>query len=812
MTLSLPAQRDVDRWYPLKEHPVQRALVSDTVRFKVVPAGRRCLEQGTLVATPSGPRRIEDLVVGDYVVGFDAAMDAPAITIVTEVHDNGEQLVTPLLSADREYVAATADHKLWACHERSLDARRPHLNRGYQRTAIHELTRRHRVKRSYAFDLIGNSGKSVPLAYVLGALLGDGCSRDHRAVTGQYQRTLRISASDERVPARLAALLGCAARRSHPANHTWILTTGLGALDAVPFYRAWCAGRYAHEKIAVWDELKTWDKASSLAFLAGVIDTDSSIYYKSAAKKEAVLSIAMQSRSVVECCDNIIFKFFQERLSISVDSRDKYKNGPVYSAKTTSNIQVTAILSALRSLLAVKGIDVDLALLCVRNIRADRIGLSQGTPRLARTYDITVGNESNLYCLHHGGIVTSNSGKTERAKRFVAREALRVPGPYFIAAPTRDQVKRIYWADMKRLCFTSQLGTRSVSESELRIQIPSTGSTIMLIGLDQPQRIEGTVWAGGVVDEIANVKPNAWAENISPALDTFNPLRPDYRAWCWLIGVPEGLNHYYKLAEYARTANDPEWGLYHWKSSEILPPEVIEAAKRRMSARQYRQEYEASFEGATGRIYEDYGPANYTSETIQPHEQLMWHHDFNFTPMSSGIGVRRGNNFYVLDEIILISATARQSALEFVDKYKSHQNRSVIIYGDPAGRAGEKHGHASDYTEMEQVLRQNNWKVERRVRPAAPAIKDRQNAVRAKIRNAAGEVSLFVNPTRAPYAHEGLATTQVKEGSTFLETMSDYQHITTAIGYCVHYEWPVQVVKTIDTTIIPIVNHYGKPL
>jgi hypothetical protein len=401
------------------------------------------------------------------------------------------------------------------------------------------------------------------------------------------------------------------------------------------------------------------------------------------------------------------------------------------------------------------------------------------------------------------------SGKTERAKRFVVREAMRDPMPYFVAAPTRDQVKRIYWQDLKRLCFTSVLGDRSVSESELQIRLPN-GSTISLIGLDQPQRMEGVLWGGGIIDEIADVRENAWQENISPALDTFNPERPDYRPWCWLIGVPDGLNHYFEMAEYARTSNDPDWKLYTWKSADILPPDVIEAAKRRMSPRQYRQEYEASFETASGRVYEDYSPANYTTETIKPHEQLMWHHDFNFTPMSSGIGVRRGQDFLILDEIILTSATSRQSALEFVEKYKNHQNRKVIVYGDPAGRAGEKHGHASDYTEMEQVLRANNWVVERKVKNAAPAIKDRQNAVRAKIRNAKGEVSLLVNPKLAPYAHKGLATVQIKKGSTFLEEDSDYQHITTAIGYCIDYEWPITMKKDIQVAPVATVNHFNR--
>ncbi|WP_454751681.1 hypothetical protein [Cupriavidus necator] len=392
------------------------------------------------------------------------------------------------------------------------------------------------------------------------------------------------------------------------------------------------------------------------------------------------------------------------------------------------------------------------------------------------------------------------SGKTERAKRFVAKMAMKNAGEmYFIAAPTRDQVKKIYWADMKRLCLTS-LCSKAPSETELTIFMDN-GTQVQLIGLDRPERIEGVFWSGGVIDEIADIKAEAWEANIRPALDTFNPTRPGYKAWCWLIGVPDGLNHYYEMAQYAETANDPDWKLFHWKSSEILPAETIAAAKRQMSAKQYKQEYEASFETASGRIYEDYSKDNYTTETIQPHEQLLWYHDFNFTPLSSGIGVRRGDAVYLLEEIILISAVSRQSALEFVDRYKNHQNRHVIIYGDPAGRAGEKHGHASDYTEMEKILRENGWQLTRRVKPAAPAIKDRQNAVRAKIKNAAGDVSLYVNTKQAPYTHKGLATVQLKKGSTFLEDETEYQHITTAIGYMIDYEFPI--VKR-QTTVAPL--------
>jgi hypothetical protein len=382
------------------------------------------------------------------------------------------------------------------------------------------------------------------------------------------------------------------------------------------------------------------------------------------------------------------------------------------------------------------------------------------------------------------------SGKTERFKRFITKEAARNAGEsYFAGAPTRDQAKKIFWNDLKLLSFSSNF-PKKPSETELKIFFPND-STITVLGLDEPARFEGIPWTGGGIDEFGNLKENAWEENIMPALDTVDPRRPDYRAWCWIFGVPEGMNHYYSLYDYAKTANDPLWQVFHWKSADILPPDVIESAKRILSLKQFKQEYEASFETATGRIYDDYGSDNYTKETIKPHEQLLWFHDFNYTPMSSGIGVKRGNDAYLLDEIILTSAVASQTAIEFVERYKNHQNKHVIIYGDPSGRAGEKHGHASDYIEIENVLRGNGWKTTRRVKPSTVSIKDGQNAVRAKIKNARGEVSLFVNTDKAPYTHKSLSTGTLKKGSSFIEEEGEYQHIGTAVRYFIDYEFPI---------------------
>ena len=380
------------------------------------------------------------------------------------------------------------------------------------------------------------------------------------------------------------------------------------------------------------------------------------------------------------------------------------------------------------------------------------------------------------------------SGKTERFKRFVVKQANKRPGQYFAAAPTHTQAKKIFWQDLLDLSL-SHTHKKKPNITDLILNLDN-GSEIHVIGLDKPQRIEGIPWLGGGIDEFADIKPDAWEANIYPALNTVHPLRPDYLAWCWLLGVPDGLNHYYDLCEKAKTGFSSDYEVFHWMTSEIFP-DMAAAAEKVMSARQFSQEFRASFETAGGRIYENYGKHNSTDERILPHEQLWWMHDQNFTPLSSAIGVRRGNDLYLLDEIILESAISKQSAMEFVDKYKDHRTKHVIIYGDPAGRAGEKHGHASDYTDIEGVLKSNGWSYTRKVKPAHPAIKDRQNAVRTKIQTASGAVSLYVNPITAPWCHKGLATVQLQAGSTFQEDQKNkYQHITTAIGYCIDYEWP----------------------
>ena len=327
-------------------------------------------------------------------------------------------------------------------------------------------------------------------------------------------------------------------------------------------------------------------------------------------------------------------------------------------------------------------------------------------------------------------------------------------------------------------------------ESDLFVRLRN-GSEIRLIGFDKPSRFEGIPWTGGIIDEIADVKESAWYENISPALDT-----EGLDTWCWLIGVPDGLNHFYDLAEYAQSGIDDEWSYYHWLSSEILSPAKIAAAKKRLSPAVFRQEYEASFETASGRVYADYSNDNHTDVVFRPGD-IHWSHDFNYLPMSSIIFQVDGerDNVYAVDEIVLEHATAANVAVEFCERYKDHERCQVYLYGDASGRAGEKHGHVSDYLTIERILGQHGFTVRRMVPRKNPAIRDGQNSLRAKILNADGNRSFFVNPRKCKTLDKGLKTLQLKKGSAFQEEETKYQHITTAARYFTHIKYPAEKTR-----------------
>lgn len=405
------------------------------------------------------------------------------------------------------------------------------------------------------------------------------------------------------------------------------------------------------------------------------------------------------------------------------------------------------------------------------------------------------------------------SGKTEIAKRRLVKRAVRgsrYDRPrYFYGAPTYGQVKRIAWADLKRMVPSAAM-RGAPSESELVIPLWH-GGEIFLVGMDKPERIEGAPVDGGVLDEYGNMKEQAWGENVRPTLS-------DRQGWCDLIGVPEGRNHYYDTsekakAELAERGDESEFGHFHWKSADILPAAEIEAARRQLDTLTFEQEYEASFVNFEGRAYYAFGDDNKAAvrQLYQPAQPLIVCLDFNVAPGVAA--VCQELRLATLDHRVVtcvvgevwIDNNSNTPAVcrKLLTDWKQHTGR-VEVYGDATGGArGTAKVAGSDWDLAKDVLRRGvpseqiagfGDRVSFHVKPSNPAERARVNAVNARTRTMDGALHLLVDPTHAPHVVrdlEGVRTLKGGSGEIDKKVDPKLTHISDALGYYVDYRFPI---------------------
>lgn len=403
------------------------------------------------------------------------------------------------------------------------------------------------------------------------------------------------------------------------------------------------------------------------------------------------------------------------------------------------------------------------------------------------------------------------SGKTEIVgkRRLVVRALIGSPFPnprYFAAAPTRDQAKRIYWNDLKRMV-PEPLRLKAPSESKLIISL-ITGGEIHVLGMDKPERVEGSPWDGGVLDEFANMKKKTWYEHVRPALS-------DRNGWCDFIGVPEGRNHYYDLYKDARKhfmwalekGVVPEWNAFWWKSADILSAEEIKAAKRDLDELTYQQEYEASFVNFSGRAYYPFVEHSHCERLkYNPQHDLEICLDFNVSP---GVGVVVQEQFLptspeeetwgdgVIGEVYI---PRNSNTIRVCDKlikdWGKHKGK-VYFYGDyTGGSRGSAKILGSDW----QLVKQKMWghfgrdRCFFRVKPN-PRERDRVNSVNSRLLTVDKHINMMVDPGKAPFVVKDLEGVPLLEGgSGEIDKNADpnLTHLSDAIGYRVWHKYPVK--------------------
>lgn len=445
-------------------------------RTLVWAASRRlgkCRAQGTTVLTPNGPVEIQNIKIGDKVYGYNNDGSISLTTVINTI-DCGEKEVFELTNNNRVLDISSKDHVYLTetRNSKKIYTRQEKVEDFKNRKKSVSIVRK--------FVDVPCGKINEPHAYVIGALLGDGCSR-------QGKKIICISSESDDIPKKLAEIIGCGYYRNSEKNYTYCLSyesarKGPNRKEVhVNYYKEWIKGRYAHEKIIDWDIVNNWDRNSSLALLAGLIDTDGSVGVNGGI---LTIQFGSQSMSLINAFNNLFFKLFQYKPTIIRDKRDKYKNGPFFSVSIRNNLFTKRAIRELNVFLQKnkKKWKSEYENLNENNTAKGMVGVKVGKSYKKHCYDITVNNENSLY-LTGEGLVTHNSYTLCVLAIEMCLSKKNAIVKYL--ASTQKDVREIIRPLMRELIASAPDDIRPVEKKAEGIwYFPSTGSQIKIVGCD----------------------------------------------------------------------------------------------------------------------------------------------------------------------------------------------------------------------------------------------------------------------------------------------------------------------------------------
>lgn len=201
-------------------------------------------------------------------------------------------------------------------------------------------------------------------------------------------------------------------------------------------------------------------------------------------------------------------------------------------------------------------------------------------------------------------VVHRRGGKTVSRINELIRGSISCPllRPRFAyIAPYLKQAKAVVWDYLKYYSFPFREHGATFNEAELRVDYPN-GAQVRLYGADNADALRGIYLDGVVFDEYGTMDPRIWPV-VRPALSDRFALDQRF-GWADFIGTPNGHNDFHKL--WTEAQRQPgEWYSAIHRASEtgIIPAHELAAAARDLTADQYAQEYECSFEAAIQGAY-----------------------------------------------------------------------------------------------------------------------------------------------------------------------------------------------------------------
>ena len=383
-------------------------------------------------------------------------------------------------------------------------------------------------------------------------------------------------------------------------------------------------------------------------------------------------------------------------------------------------------------------------------------------------------------------------GKTALARvLMITRAAARPRQRIWYVAPSYRMAKQIMWLDL--LDAIPPQWIRKINETTLAITLKN-GSRIELKGADKPDSLRGVGIHFLVLDEFQDISELTWTQVLRPTL-------ADTQGDAIFIGTPKAYNYLYTVY---RHGQDPkkrarlEWESWQFPTitSPFIPRSEIEAARKDMDEKSFRQEFEASFETMSGRVYYAFDRNVHVGKyPFNPKLQLWIGMDFNIDPMSCVLLQPQPNGeLWAVGEVVLFGSNTEETAEELERRFWRHQKQSTV-YPDPAGGSRQ---HARGESDVD-ILREKGFK-RIKYRRKHPAVSDRVNAVNRMLKSGDGTVLLKIDES-CRHLINSLEQTIYKKGSREVDKDAGLEHSADALGYPIEMEYPVRKILIAGTSI-----------
>lgn len=372
-------------------------------------------------------------------------------------------------------------------------------------------------------------------------------------------------------------------------------------------------------------------------------------------------------------------------------------------------------------------------------------------------------------------------GKTNLAKTVcIEKAATKKKVKVWYVAPSYAMAKNIMWDELKDSIPRKWI--KKVNETDLSIKLIN-GSVIECKGADKPDSLRGVGLYFVVLDEYQDMKPDTWTRVLRPTL-------AKDRGHALFIGTPKGYANLYDLHMRGQGKNKL-WKSWQFPTitSPFIPASEIEEAKRDMDPKSFAQEFMASFETMSGRVYYAFDRHVHVGNyPFNPNLPIWVGSDFNIDPMSSVILQPQPNGeVWAVDEISIRNSNTLEVCEELERRYWRHMGKAppqIIIYPDPAGGARQ---HARGESDLD-IYKEKGFR-HHKFRRKHPLVSDRVNSVNKLLMDATGRVRLRVD-TKAKECIKSLEQTLYREGTRDIDKRPGHEHMTDALGYPIEIEFP----------------------